>query len=643
MYSLLFMAAQPRHALVDDSKANDEKMTVSEVERLKRALRTLSAANRALVHAVDEQALLRRICRVVVEEGGYRFAWASFADNDEQKSIRPIAHAGFEPGWLETLNKTWADSALGKGPTGTAIRTGRPHVVHDVQTAANYAPWREEALKRGYASVVSLPLIAEDAVIGALTICASEPDAFDNEELELLCQAAAGLGYGIGVLRTRAKAGEAEATVRRLAYYDPLTQLPNRVMLRETLERAIATARKDNWPLSLLIVGIRSFHQINDALGYREGDRLLLEAARRIAAGSLETGCVARVGEEEFAVLLPNAGAKRAIETTHALLAALHEPVALSGLMVDPHPGIGIALYPGHGTDPDTLIRRGNLALYKAKRAGREFTLYTGALDQEGERILRLVSELPRAIENNELQLYCQPKVRMRDRTTCGSEALVRWLHPEHGIVVPEEFVKPAERTGLVTPITYWVLDAALRQNYAWREAGLAKPISVNLSARDLHDPKFIEYVQGSFATWGTEPGDIQFELTESALMEEPDAAIDVLTRLKEHGIHLSIDDFGTGYSSLSYLQRLPVDAIKIDQSFVSSVTTDEGAETIVRCTIELAHNLNLAVVAEGVDSQATWDRIATLGCDIAQGYWISKPIPSAEFGAWQLESGWNG
>jgi diguanylate cyclase len=617
-------------------------MTVGELQRLRRALRTLGAANRALVHAVDDQALLQRICRVVVEEGGYRLAWASFAVHDEHKSIKPIAHAGFELGWLDTLNNTWADTARGRGPTGTAIRTGRPQVVRDVQSDSDYAPWRVEAARRGYASVASLPLVVENAVIGALTLYASEPDAFDEEELELLLHAAADLGYGIGVLRTRAQARAAEETVRRLAYYDPLTGLPNRVRLREILDAAIGEARKENHALSLLIVGIRRFHQINDALGYLEGDRLLVEAAGRVAAGAAGAQCVARVGEEEFAVLLANSGAKRAIETAHVLLKALHEPVELSRLMVDPHPGVGIALYPGHGTDPDTLLRRGNLALYKAKRAGSEFAVYTGALDKEGERILRLVSDLPRAIENNELRLYCQPKVHMRDRKTCGSEALVRWLHPEHGIVVPEEFVIPAERSGLVTPITYWVLDAALRQNYAWREAGLAKPISVNLSARDLHDPRFVEYVQGSLATWGTAAGDIQFELTESALMEEPDAAIDVLTRLKELGIHLSIDDFGTGYSSLSYLQRLPVDAIKIDRSFVADVTTSAAAETIVRCTIDLAHNLDLGVVAEGVDSEATWERMAMLDCDMAQGYWISKPIPTGEFSAWQTRSGWN-
>jgi diguanylate cyclase (GGDEF)-like protein len=613
-----------------------------EIQRLMRALQTLSAANRALLQAVDESALLQEICRVVVEDSGYRLAWASYAEHDDAKSIRPVARAGFEAGWLNTLHSTWADTGRGRGPTGTAIRTGQPQAVRDVQTDANLAYWRDEAAKHGYASVLALPLRVDGNVIGALTIYASEPEAFDDEERRLLVQTAEDLGFGLGALRARMRAQKAEQAVRRLAFYDALTGLPNRVSLREFLERAIAGGKRENRPLSLLMVGVATFHEINDVLGYLEGDKLLVEVARRAQSVVLNSDALARVAEDEFAVLLTHGGAEYATGIAKMLLQTLAQPIELSGFMVEPRISVGIALFPGHGTEPDQLIRRGNMALQQATGSGSGVAFYTGSLDKDNERRLMLMGDLRNAIEHDDLLLYCQPKIHIGSSTLCGAEALVRWMHPAHGMIVPTEFVKIAEQTGLITPMTYWVLEAALRQLYSWRESGIKRPLAVNLSGRDLRDPKLIDHIKGSMATWGTHPDEIQFELTESALMEDPGGALVTLSRLKDIGVKLSIDDFGTGYSSLSYLQKLPVDAIKIDQSFVSKITTDEQSETIVRSTIELAHNLKLEVIAEGVESREIWDRVSALECDIAQGYFIGKPIPSAEFADWHAKSSWS-
>jgi EAL domain-containing protein (putative c-di-GMP-specific phosphodiesterase class I) len=356
----------------------------------------------------------------------------------------------------------------------------------------------------------------------------------------------------------------------------------------------------------------------------------------------LPADVAARVDDNEFAVLLPKASADRATSIARVLVGALTAPIELSGSLLEPRIGIGIALFPGHGTDADAIIRHGNMALFQAEQRGEDFVLYSNQLDKDIAHRVSLVGGLRRAIENDEFLLYCQPKVHIGSAAVCGAEALVRWRHPRDGLIGPGEFVKLAERTGLISPLTHWVLDAAFRQTYAWHQAGIANPLAVNLSAADLRDPKLIDHIKGGFATWGSEPDDMQFELTESALMKDPAGALETLLKLKSLGVRLLIDDFGTGYSSLSYLQKLPVDTIKIDQSFISRVTASEQSAEIVRCITELAHTLKLEVVAEGVEDQATWERIAAIGCDVVQGYWVSKPMPVGEFSDWQTQSRWH-
>jgi EAL domain-containing protein (putative c-di-GMP-specific phosphodiesterase class I) len=340
--------------------------------------------------------------------------------------------------------------------------------------------------------------------------------------------------------------------------------------------------------------------------------------------------------------VLPGRHAERATDIAKVLLAALTPPVDLSGLLVEMRISVGIALFPGHGKDADSLIGHANMALFQAEQHGEDILLYSSQLDNDMMRLISLIGGFRRAIENDELLLYCQPKVHITNGTVCGSEALVRWRHPSEGLIGPGEFVRFAESASLMSPLTQWVLEAAFRQAYAWRQAGIRSPLAVNLSAADLRDPKLIDHIKGGFATWGSEPDDLQFELTESALMSDPAGAIEKLSKLKSLGVKLAIDDFGTGYSSLSYLQNLPADAIKIDRSFVSTVAASEQSAAIVRYITELAHALKLEVIAEGVEDQATWDRIAAIGCDVVQGYWVSKPMPVGEFGDWQARSRWH-
>ncbi|HSM93619.1 MAG TPA: EAL domain-containing protein [Anaeromyxobacteraceae bacterium] len=608
-------------------------------ERLARAYRTLSAGNRMLLRASDEPALLGQMCRVLVEQGGFRLAAVGYAQTDAARSVRWAASAGVDP-VLRDL--TWSDTPQGRVATGTAIRTGEPVIGRNLRSDPSYLPWPEgirALLEQGCEAVSAFPLRVDGRVIGALTVAAAEPDAFDAEEVRLLAELADDLAYGIGNLRARARQAEAQALIERLAYRDELTGLPNRVALRDALGDALAAAAKERRSLALLHVDLDRFDEIGDTLGDPASDALIQEVARRVVGLAPPGETVARVGDAELALLLRGGGAEGAARLARGLVAAIDAPVELSGLSVAARASVGIALYPGHGADADVLIRRAKVAAFGARRASAGYLVYEGGIDQEATRRLALMGDLRRAIERDELLLYCQPKVNIATGAACGAEALVRWRHPQHGMLQTGDFIKLAEHGGIITPLTRWVLEAACRQSWAWHEDGLDWPLSVNLSAQDLRDPGLLDAIRGAFTTWGIAPGRIQFELTESALMADPAGAMETLKALKALDVELFIDDFGTGYSSLAYLQKLPVDSLKIDQSFVTGILTSPDSATIVRSTIDLGHDLDLDVVAEGVESKAILDRLAALGCDAAQGYFISTPMPAGQYGAW--EAGW--
>lgn len=607
-----------------------------------RALRTLSAGNRALLRAENEDALLREMCRVIVEVGGYRMAWVGYAENDPGKTIRPMAFHGFEDGLLSLQRLSWADDA--QGLIAQAIRQGQPRIVQSAAEARQQPQHQlalEEQIKRGYKSGALLPLHIEGRVGGLLTIYAAEPDAFDEAEANLLAEMADDLAFGIATLRMRARHREAEETIHRLAWYDTLTGLPNRTSLADQLTALITQAHTTHHSFAVTLVKIGRFPEISDTLGYAEGDLLMCDMARRLRQSAAADVSVFRVADDEFALVFPRASAESAAYAAARLLRETGQAASVDGMSVDPHVYIGIALYPGHGATPDVLLRRAKIAAAQARVTADKIAVYQGGIDQEYKRRMALMSDLAKAVDSGQLALYCQPKVSIATSRLCGAEALVRWCHPEHGMIATDDFIALAEHTGLMLPITRWVLEAAFQQSYAWFEEGLRQPLSINLSAQDLRDPKLLERITGLFSTWPVPAELVQFELTESALMEDPGGALATLSRLKDIGAKLYIDDFGTGYSSLSYLQRLPVDALKIDQSFVGEMVGSKGAAAIVRSTIELAHSLDLTVVAEGVETQAQWNALDALGCDTAQGYLVSKPMPIETFGEWFGRSSW--
>lgn len=604
------------------------------LRRANRALRMISAANRELLRASTESELLAAACRVAVEVGRYRLAWVGFAEHDERKSIRVAVHHGVEQGYLEGLDVTWSGTERGRGPAGTAVRTGRPAVVRCIATDPGFGPWREQAIKRGYASGLALPLQFDGEMLGALTLCAAEPDAFDEREIALLSEMADDLAFGVVHQRLRIAQKRAEETITRVAYFDALTGLPNRVHLREKVDKAIEQAKPQS-PLALLRFDIDRFHDIQDGLGYTRADRLLKEVASRLRGVVAPDEMVARVGEDEFAAWLLGADESHAITVARKLLDAVHESFGVTGLLVDIQASVGIALFPRHGATADALLLRADIAAHQAKQAGTGFAVYAGATDQESPDRLALVSELRRAIESDRLLLHYQPTIALRSQKVSGAEALVRWPHPEKGMILPGQFVHLAEHSGLIKPLTYWVLRQALRQVSAWCEAGFELPVSVNLSARNLRDPEFVNKINALLLASGVDPKLLKLEITESTLMEDPARSRDVLRRLKEMGIEISIDDFGTGYSSLNYLATLPIDALKIDRSFIVNMTSSSTHMTIVSTSISLAHALELKVVAEGADTAEQANLLRLLKCDEIQGYFYSPPLPANECKDW--------
>ncbi len=432
---------------------------------------------------------------------------------------------------------------------------------------------------------------------------------------------------------------QAEEQIWHMAYYDTLTGLPNRLLLHDRVRQAIAEAERESKSVALLLIDLDHFKEINDTLGHHHGDVLLQQVGARLRSSLWLKDVVARLGGDEFGILLPLSDSSHARLAADKIVSAMEPPFLIEGLPVVVEPSIGIALFPDHGATADILFQRADVAMYVAKQGGSGYVIYDTKRDQHSPRRLALMGEMRGAIEGDQLFLEYQPKVDLRTGRVAGVEALVRWRHPEKGIIPPAEFIPLAERSGLIKSLTLWVLKTANRQYVEWRRSGLHIPIAVNLSARCLQDPQLLNQMADFLGGESQDPDWLGLEITESVLMADPDRAMNILTSLSGMGVGLSIDDFGTGYSSLSYLKRLPVTEIKIDKSFVMNMTADENDAAIVHSTIGLAHSMGRIVVAEGVENQETLDRLKALGCDVAQGFFVSRPIPAKDFTRWLKES----
>ncbi|MEA2634672.1 MAG: hypothetical protein QOH92_1439 [Chloroflexota bacterium] len=428
---------------------------------------------------------------------------------------------------------------------------------------------------------------------------------------------------------------QAQQALEHQALHDALTGLPNRVLARDRLDQAILLARRQQTRVALLIIDLDHFKEVNDTFGHQAGDQLLRQVGERFTAELRETDTVARLGGDEFAIVLLAADADAAGMVAVKLLTALERPFLIEAQALDVGASIGIAVYPDHADTADSMLRRADIAMYVAKRSRRTHAVYTRDHDEPGDSRLALMAQLRQAINDGALTLHYQPIARLRDGCVERLEALVRWPRPGHGLVPPGDFITFAEQTGLIQPLTQWVLKTALAQCGEWNRAGQPVGVAVNISMRNLLDPQLTDNVAQILRETGARPEWLTLEITESSIMAESQRTLETLQKLRALDVRLSIDDFGTGYSSLAYLHRLPVHEMKIDQSFIRGLISDETSGAIVRAAVDLGHKLKLAVVAEGIEDAATWQRARADKIDYGQGYYLSRPVPAAEVTAW--------
>ncbi len=414
---------------------------------------------------------------------------------------------------------------------------------------------------------------------------------------------------------------------QRRAQHDELTGLPNRTLFADLARDAVVSARRRaGGGVAVLLADLDRFKQVNDALGHHIGDQLLVAVGERLRDWVREGDTVARLGGDEFAVLLPEArGVDEAREVADRLLTVLRAPFLVDGIVLEMGASVGIACYPDHGKDATRLLQCADVAMYTAKVAHRTMT-YDAALDVNTPARLALYGELRRGIDEGQLTVHYQPRVEIETGRVIGAEALVRWQHPDRGLVQPDDFIPLAEQTGLIRPMTLWVLRTALHECVRWRAAGHELSVAVNLSVRSLLDDGLAAEVAELLDESGLPPSALELEITETTAMVDPGRSLVVLGELHALGLKLALDDYGTGHSSLAYLHELPVDTLKIDRSFVTAMDTSSQDATIVRSTIDLARNLGLQVVAEGVETRNSWQTLTDLGCDSAQGYWLARP-----------------
>jgi diguanylate cyclase (GGDEF)-like protein len=493
------------------------------------------------------------------------------------------------------------------------------------QDGAGLRPWFQPlAALHGLATGLDADIVCAERRFGVIGAYADSARSFSEDEANFLDAIAR-------ILATAVERHDAKNRLTWLAQYDALTNLPNRRQLAASLEDAIARAARDGQRAAVMFVDLDRFKNVNDMLGHGVGDQLLVQAAARLQACAGGADVVARLGGDEFALVLPqvveNADAAAVAER---VVEALARPFHLEGQQLFVSASVGIAAYPEDGQDAETLLKNADTAMYGAKNDGRNnYRFYAAAMREHTAQRLQLESQLRQALERAEFLLHYQPKLDLAAGTISGFEALLRWNHPQRGLVPPLEFIPILEDTGLIIQVGEWVIQEVCRQLRAWQAQGMAPaPVAINLSARQLQQDDLVGAVDAIVRAAGVDPRLLEFELTESMLMTNPEAAVETLSRIKALGMRLSVDDFGTGYSSLAYLKRFPLDALKIDRTFVRDLPGDSDDAAITKAVIRLAHSLSLKVVAEGVENVEQIRELEKYGCDEIQGYYIGRPLP---------------
>jgi diguanylate cyclase (GGDEF)-like protein/PAS domain S-box-containing protein len=604
------------------------KLAQARINRLNRVYAVLSGINSAIVRIRDRQKLFEEACRIAIEAGQFIMAWIGIVDNCAAR-VTPVAAAGGVGDFLERAPLAVLENKPGGHClVGRAVRAKTAMVSNDVKRDPQ-GLMRKELEERGINSVALLPLLLNGEAVGIVALYATDVGFFDEQEMRLLGELASDISYALDHIEKSEK-------LNYISYYDPLTGTPNRTLFQERLKVQLEDAARDKQKLALLIVDIERFKTINDTLGRHAGDALLKEIAKRIKQGGQPTSWFARIGADQFALVVPEVGSEEELarRVEQRLGQVFGTPFTVADTQLRISARIGIALFPTDGTDTESLFRNAEAALKKAKATGERYLFYTQEMTARIAENLTLENKLRQALERDEFILHYQPKVELEGRRIVGLEALLRWQSPELGLVPPMKFIPLLEETGLIIQVGAWALKRAARDHRVWADAGLNPPrVAVNVSAIQLRQRDFVRMVEQAIIQEGASPG-IDLEITESLIMENIQSTIQKLAELRRLGVGVAIDDFGTGYSSLAYLARLPAETLKIDRSFIKTMAEDPGTMTLIQTIISLAHSLHLRVVAEGVETEEQARILRLLRCDEAQGYLFSRPVPSGDIAA---------
>lgn len=613
----------------------DQKAAEARIIYLNHVYAVLSGINAVIVRANDRNQLFTEACQIAVNVGGFRMAMLGTMDEATGKFVT-TASAGFDQELLLAINAVLSSKDTAALTIASrAIAEKRTIVSRDLQ-ADPHVLFREKFAACGVHSVAILPLIVSGKAVGALTLYATETDVFHEEEIVLLTDLANDISFAIDHL-------DKQAQLNYLAYYDVLTGLANRSLFLERIAQYTITAGSRSHKLTLFLVDIERFKNINDSLGRVAGDSLLRQVAEWLIANAGDAYLMARVGGDQFALVLPEIRHDSGVIHLHKkkMDAFLKHPFQLNGTVFRVAFRVGVAVFPDDGVDADTLLKNAEAALKEAKARGERYLYYTSTMTEKVAIRLTLENQLRSALENGEFVLHYQPKLNLSTGKICGAEALIRWNDPRTGLVPPGLFIPVLEQTGLIHDVGRWAIRQAIEDYLRWRDLGtIALRITVNVSPLQLRDGDFVEEIRQAISVDLRARDGLELEITENVIMQDVTQSIKKLGTLRAMGVRVAIDDFGTGFSSLSYLSRLPADILKIDRSFVVDMTTGAQGLALVATIINLAHALNLNVVAEGVETEEQRRLLRLLNCDEMQGFLFSAAVPVENFEAQFLTSG---
>jgi diguanylate cyclase (GGDEF)-like protein len=611
--------------------AEGEVERMIRLERAERASALLSACGRALVQAAGEAALTDAVCRHLFELGGYRIVWVGYAREDDACSIEPVSHAGSDRAYIDALHLSWGADVHRQGGFGTAVQQRRTLLCRSMQGDLVFSSWKGVAPPHGIDACIALPLMDGHRAFGVLGLYADDAKAFPEAEIKLLQDLADDLAFGIASRRDHALREQVEEELTHHTHYDGLTGLATLPTLQRQLAQQGAVPHDGHRKMAALHVNIDRFRDVNASLGRDAGDQLLMHVAQRLRQACGPHALLARAGADAFLAILPAiAGTGNAAEAASRLVAALGEALPLDGTEVRPQASVGIGVHPDDGGDVDAMLRHAALAMQEAKlQGGNTWRFYGKEANTRMAARHAMEGELRGALARGELELQYQPQCSLVTGAVTGVEALLRWRHPARGLLTPAEFLRVADELGLTPAFGAWAIDAVCAQLHAWRGAGLhMPPVALNLTARQFHQHGLADTVRAALARHQVPDKALELEITEGALMRDVDTSIATLRELKALGVRIALDDFGTGYSSLNHLRRLPVDHVKIDESFVRDIVTAPDDAAACNAIILLAHSLHFGVIAEGVETEEQMNYLRRRHCDAMQGFLFSRAVP---------------